>query len=75
MYHCDHDYMGMGGMHFFWWIFWILVIAGIIFLVYKLINKNKDDSSKPIEILKQRLAKGEITEEEYRAKKKLMENN
>ena len=71
MYHnCHHGYMGM---HFYWWIFWILVIIGLGILFYKLFTK--DTKSKAIETLKHRFAEGDLSEEEYRAKKKILEND
>lgn len=64
------------GMMWYGWIFWILILIGIFFLIWVLANQNKnkptpEDSSK--EILKKRLAKGEITKEEYHKLKKELE--
>lgn len=66
------------GHVFFWgggfmWIFWILIIAGIIFLFINLtkgtMNKSQGESDSPIEILKKRYARGEIDEEEYQRRR------
>lgn len=44
-------------------IFWII----IFFLIFSIFSKEKDDEKeKPIDILKRRLAKGEISKEEYK---------
>ncbi len=72
--------MGMGSG--FGWIFWLLIIAGIVFLFRGGFlgcgmgqrgngSRNSDDS--PLNILKQRYAKGEISKDEYeRMKKELL---
>lgn len=60
----------------------LLVILGcVIYLVVQTaknakkgmpLNNNQDDSSESLKILDGRFAKGEITEEEYKAKKELI---
>jgi putative membrane protein len=72
---------GMGGFGgFFIIIFWIIIIIGAIYLIKRLMQKtqNKDGSSdrvsrskpQPIEILKERYAKGEIDKKEFEEKKR-----
>ena len=67
----------MGRMGFGWLlmiIFWGLVILGVVYLV-QLITKGKktEKEEPPIDILKTRYAKGEITKEEFeRMKEDLM---
>ena len=67
------NYGFMGG---FMWIFWILVIVGLVFLIKWIILQNKpiesraDDNS--LEILKKRYARGEIDKEEFEQKKKVL---
>jgi putative membrane protein len=56
-------------------IFWIAVIAGIIFLIrWAVISANKDRGStsenSALDILKKRYARGEINKEEFEQKKK-----
>lgn len=68
-----HDFM-FGGM-WFGWIFWIVLIALIIWLVVNQSNRNKQIYQPPqqdsaIDILKKRYAKGEISKEEYEQMKK-----
>ena len=63
-----HDFM-FGGM-WFGWIFWILLIAVIIWLIINQSNKNKQDyrfhqTESAVDILKKRYAKGEISKEQY----------
>lgn len=57
------------GMHFVWWIVWIIFIIWIFVSSYGR-RKAKDkyipfDNQKPLGILKGRYARGEITKEEY----------
>lgn len=51
-------------------IFWILVIVGIVLLVKMLFGGHHDRENKPLDILKERYAKGEISKEEFEQKKK-----
>ena len=45
-------------------LFWVVLIAVGFYLLYRFINGRKEELS-PIEILKVRLAKGEISLEEF----------
>jgi len=68
-----YDGYGMMGVVFwmmciFWSIFWIILIGIAIYIFNKRHNSNArniDESDKSFEILNERLARGEITEEEY----------
>ncbi len=76
---------GMGGG---WWIlmmigmvvFWVVFVIGIVALL-RLYGPQRGGmrpqppSSSAIEILKQRLARGELTEEEYTRLRKLLEGD
>jgi putative membrane protein len=79
--HHMFDRWGMGGFGgFFMVIFWIILIIGAIYLIKLLMQKtqNKDAPSgrgrssnpKPIEILKERYARGEIDKKEFEEKKR-----
>ncbi|MGK9368385.1 SHOCT domain-containing protein [Melioribacter sp. Ez-97] len=67
-----HD-MGFGWMGF-GWIFWLIVIAVIVYLIIKITNQKQTDNiypkETPLEILKKRYAKGEISKEEFERIKK-----
>jgi putative membrane protein len=63
-----------GGMNFIWWIIWMIMIFWIFATPYNIPGqRTKKDS--PFDILKKRFASGEITNDEYQEKKKILEND
>lgn len=56
------------GMHFIWWVIWIVIIL-MIFLWPRKRIKNED----PLEILKKQFAKGEISKEQFEAIKQTID--
>lgn len=64
-----------GTMWFFMIIFWILVIMGIIYLVQLTVHRKHKGNNSPLEILKERYAKGEITEKQYEDMKKKLKDD
>ena len=71
----NHMMSGCGGM--FMWIIWIIVIFAI---VYGLARNSKTGSTgtgsneKPLDVLKKRYARGEITKQEFDTIKKDLES-
>ena len=76
---------GMGGG---WWVlmmigmlvFWTVLVIGIVMLVRHYSPRGIAPSSQPrsnsaVEILKERFARGELTEEEYLRRRKLLEGD
>lgn len=68
MLHPDSWLMGSG--HGLWMIFWLLIVVFLIWCVIRAIGGRNTGSAenKAREILDERLAKGEIDEQEYRRK-------
>lgn len=60
-----HMYDGhFWGMHWFWWILWVIILFWIFIIPYD-IPGQKSKKETPLEILKKRYAKGEITKEQF----------
>ncbi len=62
--------MGFGGMMWYGWLFWIIIIGVIVYLIVRLTGqagKSPGDQrgETPLEILKKRYARGEISKEEF----------
>ncbi len=68
-------YMGGYGMHGYgagmalMMVFWIVVLAAVVFFIYK---KYNNTSNEALELLKMKFVKGEIDEEEYINKKNIL---
>jgi len=63
-----------GGMHLTWWFIWVILLIWIFAIPYNIpYQRFKKDS--PLDILQKRFASGEITNEEYQEKKKVLEND
>ena len=70
----DHGWFG--GMHMFWWIFWVAVIVlFFVFLDAEPKHKARRRRKKPLDILQRRYAAGEITTEEYTERKARLEED
>ncbi len=55
---------GGGGMMFLWWV---LPVIGIVFLVKWVMQQNSgpDPRKSPLDIIKERYARGDISKEEF----------
>lgn len=65
----DGHWFGFGGG--FMWLFWILLIAAIVWAVKAAFGGASSDKQKSVlDILKERYARGEIDQEEYERKRR-----
>lgn len=70
MYENNHFW----GMHLLWWFVWVIILFWIFAIPYNIPGQRlKKDS--PLDLLKKRLASGEIDNKEYQEKKDLLEKN
>ncbi len=66
-----HDGFMGGGMGFMMIIFWVLLIGALALLVSAMVNgasgsrQERNEANNPLDILKQRYARGEIDKAEY----------
>ncbi len=62
------------GMHYLWWIFLIIIFIWIFITPYG-IPGQRTKRETPLDILKRRFARREITKEEFEDMKKQIEKN
>jgi len=62
------------GMHFVWWLVWVSLLFWIFVTPYDIPGQRRKKDS-PLDILKQRFATGSLTNEEYQAKKKILDSD
>ena len=67
-----YDGNHFGGMHFFWWFIWIIIMVWIFATPFDVPGQRKKKDS-PLHTLKKRLAAGEINKEEYEEKKQIIQ--
>ncbi len=60
------------GMHLIWWCVWIMLLFWIFVTPWS-IPGQRYQRETPLQILKRRLAAGQITTQEYNEKKKILE--
>jgi len=71
-----HDGSYMIGMHWFWWLFWVAVLAAIFLAPWGHPSRHgKHPHESPHEVLRRRLAAGEITTQEYEQRKALLDRD
>ncbi len=71
MHHYNNYFVGM---HFFWWIIWIIIIIWIFVTPWDIPGQRRRKDT-PMDILKKKLANGEISIEEFEEKKKILQQN
>lgn len=69
-----------GGMFFggiVMWLFWLLIIIAVIVVLRSVLGKGSPDGASrtdtPLEILQKRYARGEIDDEEYKRRRRELE--
>ncbi len=61
------------GMHLIWWFVWLSLLFWIFAIPYDIPGQRRSDS--PFDILRKRFASGQMTNEEYQEKKKILEKD
>jgi len=67
-------YDNYGGMNLIWWIVWMGLLLWIFAIPYD-IPFQRNRKTSPLDILKSRFAKGEISQDEYYDRKTIIEND
>ena len=68
-----YDGYHVWGMHLIWWFIWLLFIFWIFATPYNIMGYRMLKDSA-IDILKRRLASGEINNDEYHEKKRIIDS-
>lgn len=69
-------YEYMMGAHFLWWVFWVaLVVALVLWCRGPSFARRERPRETPHELLRRRLASGEIGTEEYEQRKQLLDRD
>ena len=69
-------YDNMMGMNTLWWAFWIAVVFGLVFWAWGGSTARRDRPREtPHEVLRRRLAGGEISTEEYEKRKTVLDRD
>ena len=70
-----HYYEGhFWGMHFIWWIIWLVLLIWIFATPYDIPGQKKKKDA-PLDILNRRYANGELSKEEYEERKKVLQHS
>lgn len=70
-----NDYEYMVGMHAFWWIFWVAVVIAFALWSRGVPARHDRPRETPHEMLRRRLANGEISAEEYEKRKTILDRD
>ena len=67
---------GFVGMHFFWWLFWVVLIVSFFSLAFPVPrSRMRQYREDPLAILRRRYAAGAITTEDYEDRKARIERD
>lgn len=69
-----YEHYHFGGMHIIWWFVWIVFLVLLFGTSWNVPWVRKKGNSA-MDILQQRFASGQITNEEYQEKKKILEHD
>lgn len=68
--------MFMGGMHWLWWIFWLVLIGVLAYYTWaRPSEQRRRPRETPQQALQRRLANGEITPDDYEQRKALLDRD
>lgn len=71
-----NDGYAMGGMYGLWWIFWVALIGVIAYYGWgRPGRRRRGPSETPHEMLRRRMASGELTTEQYEERKALLDRD
>ncbi len=70
-----HEGSYMYGMHGVWWIFWMLLVAAVVYVGFARSSVRRRPPETSREALQRRLSTGEITPEEYEQRKALLDRD
>lgn len=67
----------MGSVHALWWLLWLVVLIGLVaFYVWGPLGMRRRASrDTPLDVLKRRLASGELSSEEHEKRKAPLDGN
>jgi putative membrane protein len=60
-----------GGMHLIWWFVWFIMLSWVFVIPFDIPGQRRKKVS-PLDILERRFASGEITQEEFLDKKRIL---
>jgi len=63
------------GMHAFWWLFWVILIAGVVWAMGRGSSGRQRERENPLEMLRRRYARGEVSTQEYEERKAILERD
>ncbi len=68
-------YWSFGGMHFFWWMFWVVLMFVFFSTMRPVSRRRVRFYEHPLSVLQRRYAAGEITTQEYEERRARIEND